>query len=139
LQAYFGGRRGCRRFQRNAGQTAILKRIELINNFELQSTFKTLLMLTSKKRLGGILTAAGLLLLLPLIAMQFTAEVAWTLSDFVVAGVLFFGTGLLCEFVLRRVKKRRGRLLICGAILAALILVWIEMAVGIFDSPLAGS
>lgn len=33
----------------------------------------------------------GLLLLVPLVAMQFTDEVRWNLADFVVAGALLFG------------------------------------------------
>jgi hypothetical protein len=54
-------------------------------------------------------------------------------------GVLLFGTGLACELVLRKVKKPVHRLLVCGAILFALFLVWAELAVGIFGSPFAGS
>lgn len=37
--------------------------------------------------------ATGILLLIPLIAMQFIDEVKWTLSDFVIAGIFLFGTG----------------------------------------------
>ena len=85
-----------------------------------------------------MLTAA-LLLLIPLIAMQFTDEVNWTLFDFVVAGVLLIGTGLICELILRKVKKFEYRIAICAVILAALLLIWIELAVGIFGTPFAGN
>jgi hypothetical protein len=71
--------------------------------------------------------------------MQFTNEVNWDLSDFVVMGVLLLGTGLLCELVLRKVKKTEHRVLICGALLIALFLIWAELAVGIFGTPFAGS
>ena len=52
-----------------------------------------------------ILTAVVIILLIPLIAMQFTDEVNWNLPDFIVAGVLLLGTGLACELVLRKVKN----------------------------------
>lgn len=91
------------------------------------------------KRLKGILVTVTILLLLPFIAMQFTDEVNWTLFDFVVAGVLLFGTALLCELVLRKVKTTGYRIAICIAILAMLLLIWIELAVGIFGTPFGGS
>ena len=96
-------------------------------------------MLTQNKRLIGIVLSAGLLLLVPLIAMQFTNEVDWKLTDFVIMGTLLLGTGLTCEFVLRKVKKSEYRLLICGAVLIAFLLIWAELAVGIFGTPFAGS
>ena len=91
------------------------------------------------KRLIGILITVGILLLIPFIAMQFTNEVAWSLFDFVVTAILLLGTGLLCELVLRKVNKTKHRLIICAIILALLILTWMELAVGIFGTPFAGS
>ena len=96
-------------------------------------------MTTENKRLTGIMLVVTTLLLVPFVAMQFTNEVSWTLFDFVVAGVLLFGTGLLCELVMRKVKKVEYRIAICAVLLAALLLVWVELAVGIFGTPLAGS
>jgi len=96
-------------------------------------------MITQNKRLIGILLSVGLLLLVPLMAMQFTNDVDWKLTDFVIMGTLLLGTGLTCEFVLRKVKKIEYRLLICGAVLVAFLLVWAELAVGIFGTPFAGS
>lgn len=96
-------------------------------------------MVAQNKRLIAIVLTAAFLLLVPFIAMQFTDEVNWTLSDFIVAGILLFGTGLTCELVMRKVKKIEYRIAICAAILAALLLIWIELAVGIFGTPFAGS
>ena len=45
--------------------------------------------------------ATALLLLIPLVAMQFTQEVVWTLSDFVFVGVLLFGVGLAFVLIAR--------------------------------------
>ena len=96
-------------------------------------------MITKNKRLIGILLTVAVLLLAPLIAMQFTTEVNWTLSDFVIVGVLLLGTGLLCELVLRNVKKMEYRIALCVGLLLALFLVWVELAVGLFGTPFAGS
>ncbi len=96
-------------------------------------------MRTQNKRLTGILLTASALLLLPFIAMQFTDEVNWSPFDFLVGGILLFGTGLLCELVLRKVTALKYRLALCGAILFVLFVIWAELAVGIFGTPFAGS
>ena len=96
-------------------------------------------MITQEKRLIGIVLTVALLLLLPLVAMQFTMEVSWTLFDFMVAGFLLLGTGLTAELVLRKVKNKSKRLIIIVGVLAALFLMWAELAVGIFGTPFAGS
>lgn len=95
--------------------------------------------MTANQRLTGILLAAAALLLIPFVAMQFTPEVQWSGFDFVVAGVLLLGTGLLIEGVLRLVKKLSHRILLCTGVLLCLLLIWAELAVGIFGTPLAGS
>ena len=97
------------------------------------------MMITQDKRLIGIVLTVALLLLIPLIAMQLTDEVNWTLLDFVVAGFLLLGTGLLAELVMRKVSKTNSRIAIIFAILVVLFLIWAELAVGIFGTPFAGS
>jgi hypothetical protein len=91
------------------------------------------------KRLIGIVLTVALLLFIPLIAMQFTDEVNWTLSDFMTAGILLLGTGLMCEFVMRKVTKTGHRIGIIAVILLVLFLIWLELAVGLFGTPFAGS
>ena len=91
------------------------------------------------RRLKFIVLTATLLLFTPLVAMQFTDEVKWTRLDFIVAGVLLFGTGLLCEIAMRMIKKVGYRVAICSVILLAFVLVWVELAVGIFGTRFAGS
>lgn len=95
-------------------------------------------MILQTKRLIVILLTVVVLLLIPFIAMQFTNEVKWTLSDFVVAAVLLLGTGLLIELVIRKVKIFRYRVIISVIILIALFLIWAELAVGIFGTAFAG-
>ena len=91
------------------------------------------------RRLLILLTIASLLLLIPLIAMQFTNEVNWGITDFIIMGALLFGTALSGEAVLRKVKSTKGRILICGVVLLVFLLIWAELAVGIFEMPFAGS
>lgn len=78
-------------------------------------------------------------MLVPLVAMQFSNEVNWTVFDFVVAGSLLLATGLGIEAVLRKVKRKDTRVALCAAIVVVLLIVWAELAVGIFGTPLAGS
>lgn len=96
-------------------------------------------MITQNKRLIGIVLTVVLLLLIPLIAMQFTDEVSWSLFDFVVMGILLLGTGLMCELVMRKVKKTGHRIALSGALLVVLFLIWADLAVGIFGTPFSGS
>jgi hypothetical protein len=91
------------------------------------------------KRLVIILSGVTILLSIPLTAMQFTDEADWSFSDFAIMAVLLLGTGLLCEFVLRKVKHVKNRLVICGVILLTFFLIWAELAVGVFGTPFAGS
>jgi len=95
--------------------------------------------MVKQKRLIGILLTTVIILLIPLIAMQFTNEINWSVFDFVVAGMLLLGTGLMFEFVIRKVKIIKYRIAICLAILTIFLLIWAELAVGLFDSPLSGN
>ncbi len=102
-------------------------------------TQKSKLGINENKRLIAIICSVILLLLVPLIAMQFTDEVNWDLFDFIVMGFLLLVTGLWCELVLRKVKKITHRFIICAMILIMLFLIWAELAVGIFGTPISGS
>ncbi len=90
-------------------------------------------------RLVAILITASLLLSIPFLAMQFADEVKWGPLDFVLAAALLFGAGLGCEFVLRTLPKLEHRLIACGVVFGGLALLWVELAVGIFGSPIAGN
>ena len=82
--------------------------------------------------------APALILLLPLLAMQFTDEVRWDLADFVVAGSLLFGARLTYELVARTMANIAYRAAVGVAVAAALILVWVNLAVGLIgteDNP----
>ena len=78
--------------------------------------------------------ATAFLLLLPLVAMQFTDEVVWDLADFAVAGVLLFGAGLTYQLISRKAGSIAYRVAVGLAVATALLLVWINLAVGIIGS-----
>lgn len=96
-------------------------------------------MITQNQRSLALFAAAATLLMIPLIGMQFSKEVNWTGSDFVIGGILLFGTAFICEMVLRNVKTLKARMIICLTVLAILMVIWAELAVGIFGSPIARS
>jgi hypothetical protein len=87
----------------------------------------------SRIRVAGW-AAAGLVLLLPLIAMQFTDEVNWTISDFVFAGALIVGVAVSWELTVRMTGNFAYRAGAGVALAAAFLLVWLNGAVGIIGS-----
>ena len=91
------------------------------------------------KRLIIIVSIVVVILLIPFVAMQFTNEVNWTLSDFIIGGLLLLSFGLLIELVLRKLKKSNYKVIIIISLIVVLVLIWIELAVGLFGSPFAGS
>ena len=86
--------------------------------------------MTLSKSLLRVALATALLLLIPLVAMQFTKEVIWTSSDFVIAGALLFGAGLTYTVVSRMGSNGSYRLGAGVAVAAGLLLIWGNLAVG---------
>ena len=71
------------------------------------------------------------LLLLPLVAMQFTEEVHWTLLDFVVFGAMLVGACGSYELAARASANNVYRAAAGVAVVAAFILVWLSLGIGI--------
>jgi len=80
------------------------------------------------------------LLILPIIGMMVSDEVQWDLFDFLVGGVVLgvFGLALELAFRFSEGSINRRIVLIAGVVLF-FVLLWAELAVGIFGSPIAGS
>lgn len=74
------------------------------------------------------------LLLIPLVAMQFTEEVNWDLFDFAVMGAMLFGAGLAYELVARKGGATAYRVAVGLALVGVFLLVWINGAVGIIGN-----
>jgi hypothetical protein len=77
---------------------------------------------------------AALILLLPLVAMQFTDEVDWDETDFAVFGAMLFGVCGTYELAARMTRNTAYRAAVGVAVVAAFILIWINLAVGIIGS-----
>jgi hypothetical protein len=89
---------------------------------------------TAYRLVGRPVLATAVLLMLPLVAMRFTDQVVWTLSDFIVAGTLLIGTGLTYEFVARTAGNIADRAAVGLALGSALLLVWTNLAVGVIGT-----
>jgi hypothetical protein len=77
---------------------------------------------------------AAALLCVPLIAMQFTREVAWTLGDFIFAGMMLGGVGLALELAVRISPSSSYRIGAGLGLAASVLLIWVTGAVGYIGS-----
>jgi hypothetical protein len=87
------------------------------------------LIIMQNKNIIRIALVTACVLLLPLLA-----GAPWTLSDFVAAGVLLFGTGLAYELISRNGSAIEYRAAVGIACATALLLVWMNLAVGLIGS-----
>jgi len=85
------------------------------------------------------LTIVFLVLLIPMIAMQFTDEVNWSYMDFIIAAGLLSSLGVVIYYALNFLKNQKYKWLIIGLVVLLFILIWAELAVGIFGTPFAGN
>lgn len=82
------------------------------------------------------------MLSIPFFAMLLNAasdSVNWSPFDFIIMGALVFGAVFAYEFLKVKVSKRSHRLILALLLFVFFLLTWAEMAVGVFDSPIAGS
>ncbi|KFN44165.1 hypothetical protein [Arenimonas oryziterrae] len=82
----------------------------------------------------AVWSTAACLLLLPLVAMQFTSEVNWTGLDFAVFGIMLLVACSTYEVGVRMSRDTFYRAGVGVAALAGFFLVWINIAVGIIGS-----
>ena len=79
------------------------------------------------------------LLLIPMATMLISDEINWSIFDFLVMGVLLFSFGVSINIVLKNTKNSKIRITFFTILILIFSLIWIELAVGIFESPFAGS
>jgi hypothetical protein len=87
---------------------------------------------TFRKNIVRVAFVTAGLLLIPLFAMRFTDQVKWGSGDFVIAATLLFGAGVVYVLAADRVHGYGWKLVVGGAVLVGLGLVWAELAVGLF-------
>ncbi len=81
----------------------------------------------------------SLIITIPLIAMQFTNEVNWSLFDFIIAFILLSVIGLTINYILQLTNRLQNKIFFCILVLLIGLLIWTELAVGVFGSPIAGN
>jgi Kef-type K+ transport system membrane component KefB len=86
-----------------------------------------------------MLLAIGALLLLPFVAMQFTNEVNWSVADFIIMGFLLTAAALLLRLAKSMGLSKKTKTSLILGVLLLFLLVWGELAVGLFGSPWAGN
>lgn len=77
-------------------------------------------------------SGAVALLLLPAIAMQFTSEMNWGFEDFAAMAIMLCAGGIGIELAFRFIRENKIRWLAAGAVLCLFLLVWVQLAVGLF-------
>ena len=95
--------------------------------------------MNSKKRTTYLLIFGLIILLVPLIGIQLSIEINWGLLDFIVAGILIILLILVLELIFRKVQSNKKKLWLVILIGILFIMIWVELAVGIFESPFAGT
>jgi hypothetical protein len=71
--------------------------------------------------------------------MQFNGSVHWSLGDFILMGLLLVGLGTSITLILNRIKNRKKSLVYIWVLIIFFLLIWAELAVGIFNTSFAGS
>ena len=86
-----------------------------------------------------ILQIVGLLLLIPMIAMQLTDEVNWSFFDFIIMGIMLSITGLALGIIIKKIKYHKYRNIFIVIIIMIFLFIWAEFGVGLFGTPFAGN
>jgi asparagine N-glycosylation enzyme membrane subunit Stt3 len=90
--------------------------------------------LSMNRAVVGVALVTVLILSLPLLAMQFTDQVDWKLGDFIIMGVLIFGTGLSYVLAVRYATQLLYRAAMALALGTTLFMIWANLAVGLIGS-----
>ena len=98
---------------------------------------KTYLMINLK--LTKRVLAPLFLLLIPLFGNIFSNQVNWSLFDFIVMGFLLGLTGLSIHFIIEKLRNKTFKIVTIIFALIIFLMIWVELAVGVFGSPITGS
>ena len=85
-----------------------------------------------KKTFLTLFSSYGLMLL-PYIGSQFSDELDWSIGDVLIGGTLLFALGMLVQFLTNKLKGSPWHIPVIIAVVVIFVLVWIELAVGIFN------
>lgn len=85
----------------------------------------------AKNIIRPVLVTAAILLVL--VVTRFAA--AWDLNDFVVMGALLFIVSVTFELIASKAQKTRNRVILGAVLLFVFLVIWADLAVGIFNIP----
>ena len=71
--------------------------------------------------------------------MIITDEINWSPFDFIIMGSLLILLSIGINLVRTRVKNLKNRVLYIVVVVIIFMLIWVELAVGLFGTPFAGN
>lgn len=94
-------------------------------------------MITSSKLSQSLLKLAGttaVLLAIPFIGMQFSDEINWSTSDFIIAGLLIFISGLAYLLFTKGSSDLVFKSACALSLFSTLLMIWANLAVGLIGN-----
>ena len=79
------------------------------------------------------------LVIITLASGIYTGKTLWSLFDFVLMSAMLSATGFLLVFVNKKLETKNRKYFLTAIIILAFLLVWAELAVGLFNTPFAGN
>lgn len=95
--------------------------------------------MTKQQKTALIFAIPSVLMAAAFISNYFVEGFNWTGSDFLIAAILLFGTASFIYMIVNSKLSFRAKIMISIVIVLILMVIWVEMAVGLFGSPIAGS
>jgi hypothetical protein len=79
-----------------------------------------------------------LVLLLPLIGV-IVFDLDWNIFDFLIMGLLILFFSIAINLILNHLNSSKLRLILVLMLVILFLLIWAELAVGVFGTPFAGT
>ena len=79
------------------------------------------------------------LLIIPLLGVLLTNAVEWVIFDFLLMGSLLLVLGIAINLTFLNIKYFNKRIAIIFFVILIFLLIWVELAVGVFNTPFAGT
>jgi hypothetical protein len=79
------------------------------------------------------------LLIIPLLGVLITDSVEWGIFDFSLMGSLLLVLGIAINLTFLNIKHFNKRIAIISFVILIFLLIWVELAVGLFNTPFAGT
>ena len=79
------------------------------------------------------------LLIIPLLGVLLTNAVEWGIFDFLLMGSLLLVLGIAINLTFLNIKYFNKRIAIIFFVILIFLLIWVELAVGVFNTPFSGT